>query len=77
VYEGCIGLCGNTKDKKKTIHLTPGNAIVFHGYLVHAGSAYSKQNTRIFMYAGTSDCEYDDKLVNFVALETDEEDGDN
>lgn len=35
------------------ITLTPGEAIVFVGHLVHAGAAYTTHNIRLHMYVST------------------------
>lgn len=38
------------KGKKQVLRLDPGDALVFRGDLVHAGSAYTRENMRIHMY---------------------------
>jgi ectoine hydroxylase-related dioxygenase (phytanoyl-CoA dioxygenase family) len=41
---------GGPAIQRQTVHLSAGDAILFRGDLVHAGSAYERQNMRIHAY---------------------------
>lgn len=48
------GYRGPPAIQRQTVHLSAGDAILFRGDLVHAGSAYESQNLRIHAYLDSS-----------------------